>query len=497
MIDPLSIKQDLYALAVVVEPDDINAAWRLRGLGDAVEKPSGPYRAAWTSSDIHQMISADLIVEQYRERQFSQKSGLIGFLELLRNVFIFVPILITWYSISQATDQYNQYFNKLPDNQKTNVPPFLSLWLQGFNGNLPDWLKLSSVASIDALILLGIIILTFVVYFVVNVNRQRQEQAIMNLHTKIVHVLAGAILCLNNKQQPAYITPSDNLDAAARQIENMSQRIIVAFDSFEKRLTAQFNGITNQLTNQFSRIEQEMVKQLQQGSNYLNQLGGTAASVGQLTKDMKDAALLLKDANSELTHGIEGLVGPATDLSKQQQQLLGAVNQSLGLLQENARTMNALGDEQKNWGKELVEALDTLKIETQKSADMIAQFAQFTTQQDQFLSQLEDERGAQSKLAERMNFATQGMEEALRMIHGSTDALRQIAVDTNDLLRLYASLPRSMHKDMHEILNGYAGAAQQIEKGGRDLSESAISIVTASQYLEKVLTDLEKRFAHI
>src|SRR5260370_34153972 len=148
MIDTSSVKGALVTLSKKIESTDYAAAVRLRLVGDAVE--GGPYAKGWGLSDIHKLINRDLIVERYRSQHDSARVWLIELLELARNVFIFVPIIITWLGISQATSKYHELLshclNKCPDQVSQ---PFLYLWEQGFGGRPPHVVTPSKYGLIE------------------------------------------------------------------------------------------------------------------------------------------------------------------------------------------------------------------------------------------------------------------------------------------------------------------------------------------------------------
>ena len=81
------------------------------------------------------------------------------FAERARQVLVLVPILLTWYALYEATRAYSRYIAANPDEVRK---PFLLLWQEGFGGELGSLSPtFSTVAIIDAAIILLIILLTF------------------------------------------------------------------------------------------------------------------------------------------------------------------------------------------------------------------------------------------------------------------------------------------------------------------------------------------------
>src|SRR5437016_5771128 len=109
MIDPNDVKTSLMELANRVRETDPDAAKRLMILGSAVV--GSPYSRIWASSDVYKMINPDIIVDQVRSQRTT--SFIVDMLEWIRNTFIFLPIIVTWYGISQATAAYNELLSEL------------------------------------------------------------------------------------------------------------------------------------------------------------------------------------------------------------------------------------------------------------------------------------------------------------------------------------------------------------------------------------------------
>ncbi len=408
MIDTSSVKDSLVTLAKKIESTDYAAAVRLRLLGDAVE--GGPYAKGWGASDIYKLINPDLIVERYRSQHDSARVWLIELLELARNVFIFVPIIITWLGISQATSKYHellsQCLNKCPDQVSQ---PFLYLWEQGFGGRLPDVLRLSNIGLIDATILAIIFALTFIVTLLSNASNREQDLRAERLHGDLVHAIAGASLCLLDK--PALLAdPSGNLDNVEKRTEAMSRGGLAKFDTLALQMARQFDDLTKQmgtqfadvskqfdriakeLSAQFANIEKEFSGQLQESNKHLITLGQFVGGVNNLSIEMKTAADTLQKANSELSHNLNLLVGPMTSLSKQQQVLLVAANQSVAHLEDAIRKLSDLDTQQKKWVGQFLDTIETLDISMGRMESIVSNIGDFNKHQKISFSQLEREQ---------------------------------------------------------------------------------------------------------
>ena len=137
MIDPKSVESPLLELANEIRNNNSGGARRLDLLAKAIVNGNTNEADTWTSVDIHSVIDPDSIVEQYRRQHTRNK--FIDILEVVRNMLIFGPILVTWLGISQASAAYNELLSELLKSHPDQVSqPFLYLWQQGFGGKLPS-----------------------------------------------------------------------------------------------------------------------------------------------------------------------------------------------------------------------------------------------------------------------------------------------------------------------------------------------------------------------
>jgi hypothetical protein len=78
------------------------------------------------------------------------------YIALIRNVLIFLPVAITWYAIGSATRAFENYL-KTGGESTAN---FLEFWQKG-GGGLGDMWRIGNVATLDFLIILTLILLSF------------------------------------------------------------------------------------------------------------------------------------------------------------------------------------------------------------------------------------------------------------------------------------------------------------------------------------------------
>src|SRR5947209_20180667 len=99
MVNNLSVGQELDKLANLLDSyNEKIAVDRLRSLGASINETS--FLATWTAADIQRVIDPDGIVEWFKGQSLLPRW--LEVLEGFRNALVFAPLLMTWYSISQA-----------------------------------------------------------------------------------------------------------------------------------------------------------------------------------------------------------------------------------------------------------------------------------------------------------------------------------------------------------------------------------------------------------
>jgi hypothetical protein len=78
----------------------------------------------------------------------------------IRNVMVFLPVALTWEAVSKATESFAKFIEA---NNATTVN-FLEFWQNGYDV-LPSFWTISHIATLDFLIILGVIALSLIATF--------------------------------------------------------------------------------------------------------------------------------------------------------------------------------------------------------------------------------------------------------------------------------------------------------------------------------------------
>ncbi|MFE9929511.1 methyl-accepting chemotaxis protein [Streptomyces sp. NPDC005533] len=77
--------------------------------------------------------------------------------EIALGVIVFLPLLITWFGLVQASNAYGELISSDPAQAER---PFLQLWQSGFGGRLPGWLTFGSVATDATVLIAGLLLIS-------------------------------------------------------------------------------------------------------------------------------------------------------------------------------------------------------------------------------------------------------------------------------------------------------------------------------------------------
>jgi len=85
----------------------------------------------------------------------SKLAARVRLITVLRNVLVFAPVALTWVAVGEATKGFQEYISQ----NTTGVANFLDFWQNGYD-ILPSEYRISHVAQLDAIIIIGVIALT-------------------------------------------------------------------------------------------------------------------------------------------------------------------------------------------------------------------------------------------------------------------------------------------------------------------------------------------------
>lgn len=427
---PATIRNRLEYLADDVELSSRSAADRLRDLGAAVD---GEQAAdTWAAADIFQIIDPDTIAEQVRSQSVSDR--FVRFLEVLRNVLVFVPIAVTWLGIWLALESYTAAIQADPALAEQS---FLFLWQQGFGDRL--WLTLSRIAFIDGALLLLVAVLTLIV---LSRNNQKDREA-EQVRAELASVLADAALALTARRSNQSINFAYRFDQAAQELlaELRQERLRVQdlADRKEKEV-----GDLAAFGRDFMTSTQAMLAATQSLQQVPIQVGRILTSLSTAFQQLADQQ---KDQQQEFTQSARQSTG-------QLKQLTDTYRATSVDMQGMGTNLQAMGTNLQVMGADLRDVIqaakNTVAQNAQAVSDMRTTAGDLVAVQTQFLAALAHERGMLEK-------GTQGTQAAVQSLQQIYQALDQSLTNLPPLLQ-------QLSTQQHEFVTALRQAATQFQQ---------------------------------
>lgn len=242
----------------------------------------------------------------------------------IRNVMVFLPVALTWEAVSKATEAFAKF---VESNNATTVN-FLEFWQNGYDV-LPSFWTISHIASLDFMIILGVIALSLIsTYFNSRGSRINKTEL-----SKIEEDRLGIALALK-----MYLYAMREIDKSnvKEGIASSVSALMTATTSLSKS-ARELNSVVTELRagvpviNDFgSRLGKESEKLVLQVGNLNSALSEINSSVtGDLKDAVESATVGLDLANQELsssTHSIRANSRAAESEIKSLQNLIKKVS---------------------------------------------------------------------------------------------------------------------------------------------------------------------------
>ena len=145
---------------------------------------------------------------------------MILIMTIARNALVFLPVALTWFAISKATSAFAVY----TANNTLQVVNFLDFWENGY-GVLSDKWSLSSVATLDFLIILVIIALTISITLVEKRTKRIRDAEISELDEDRIRLAINISSYLFGQQKVTNVTMNQSLAKALRDILNSTESL--------------------------------------------------------------------------------------------------------------------------------------------------------------------------------------------------------------------------------------------------------------------------------
>ncbi|QBD80588.1 hypothetical protein EPA93_33300 [Ktedonosporobacter rubrisoli] len=220
---------------------------------------------------------------------------------------------------------------------------------------------------------------------------------------------------------------AETTQSLSGRFEDISGNVVTELASLVAGISEKYDDMAQQIARRFGLLTNQLQEQLLAGNKYFKQLGNLTSGVVQTAEQMKQAADILQATHSELSLSISELAAPTRELAQQQVSLLDSATASTALLQSTASVMREMSQRQERWGTDLRNMLDTLDLTVERATDLILGVGDYTRRQDALLTQLQQEREAQTELVRQFSTVTQAMQSALTETTTGIGTLRAMA----------------------------------------------------------------------
>ncbi|HEU0001510.1 MAG TPA: hypothetical protein VFQ36_11450 [Ktedonobacteraceae bacterium] len=433
-----------------IERINPSAAKRLFRLSAAVGRAPNSMYDAWSANDIHQMVGAQAITEQMRAKDIPGQG--LRFLEWVRNLLIFLPLVLTWYGISNAVSSYATFVNVVtssPTADKTQLQlPFLYLWQQRFGGYLPDWLTLSRLAFYDFLLLFLLVLLTAIVNVRTHLRTSRKEQEAELLQEELTDALSDAALCLTRPRAAGGGVGGVDISPQLQQLQEEIEKDRLSREQTMQNARALIDPIAPLLQNMINEalhIRQSM------------------DNLGQVQQRSMDS----------LSQVLQNLGGAAQQIVRDQQQMLGIVGQLLTEQKDTSLSVKQLVEDQKTWGQSIEKAVQEFTVIARGLNDLPAAIKLWTSQLEALVNQLGVEHQAQITVTQQTADAAANLRVVFDQVEEVANSLRSISKDFFDVMNMMQGFPDVVNASIGEVARQYNNAAASVAQGGTNLNYAA------------------------
>jgi hypothetical protein len=270
-------------------------------------------------------------------------SGLLRISRLtsfLRNVLVFVPVLLTWLSIGRAVDAFGNYAEWYRKTKDVDLNlQFLQFWqnpdfyLNEANQTLNHFWKIQSVAVFAAFLIFLIIALTFISGALASKGNAENEKAAIKIAKKRIELGLAISNTLHGKRQAnpesigeALAEALNDLTQAARDVNESAARLetvstgVAALNPHIETLNENTQAFVIGTGAQISKSINDLVLSVQ---NLNSAVGGNVTSLfSEAALSIEEASKQLARTNASVEYGTKQL---REDLDAIHQQLQGIV----------------------------------------------------------------------------------------------------------------------------------------------------------------------------
>jgi len=460
-LDSLSDQSEPGDLAQLVHPFDMQGAERLRTLDHDLRQGGTPGR--WSGVDVFRAIDPPSIANAVRNTAF--ESTILAALEVLRNMLVLVPVLLTWWGLRYAADAYAGAMR----NPALHQQSFLLLWQNHFGKPGPfAWTQptLSDIATWDVGVLALILGATLLIHLGLNVVQARREAVARVLERELQHTVWKAA---------GTLAQATTLPAAVLEFRAASQNLLDELAGYNQQIAV------------LAEARQIEVDGLLRFGQELRQ------TIGGLNGFHQDVAAMLAGARTIATTLSDQLAG----LTSQQNVLAASLRTVGAQMSLHNQAYGTASDHLASTGRLLADAAEQNVVAI---ADVGRQVAQFSADFADLRDHLTHEHGAMEAALRALADATGTMARA----RGSADLVVREPRRETEHAETVAPQLAAVQAQLQEMtsaltvgarsLAGSLGAADaRVSGSSTSFERSAAALSAATQNLSTTLGGVQHR----
>lgn len=441
------LSEELAGMAESIREVDPRAADRLTDLSRSLHDEQG--RLYWSDVDLRRAFNTERIAHSWAvKKEGGYISGMIEVASRLRNVMVLLPLGLTWFAFYEASKAYSEYLSEHPEESGT---PMLVLWERGFGGNLGILGRFSTVALIDVMIIVGIILLTF---YSDGRRDQRDDDIALTagkFQADLDNALGAATVVLSPDRANRTAMLAQNVERLAMRFDRNSQELLTRLQVEHDRLEM----VANRREKEFADF-----------GVFASGMRAGAEETHRLLIDMRQVSLALQDSLEDLTSEV-GISGD------QQRTLLEAVNNLERLTASGIQSDQAVTRQLSDAAANLAEAADRALAGSEAAAqagriagEAVRSVAEIALQLGESQNRVEDalanEADTNSRLAETLRASLSGIADNTQQVSELSSVLSHLRDSLMHMTNQHQSDIDAVLRQLEDVSQSLQNLADQL-----------------------------------
>lgn len=244
----------------------------------------------------------------------------------IRNVMVFLPVAITWEAVSKATEAFAKF---VETNNATTVN-FLEFWQNGYDV-LPSFWTISHIASLDFLIILGVIALSLISTYFNSRGSRINKTELSTIEEDRLEIALALKMYLYAMREIDKSNIKEGVASSVSALMAATASLSKSARELNSTVTELRAGVPaiNEFGNKLGKESEKLVLQVGNLTNALSEINSSIT--GELKEAVESATVGLDLANQELissTHSIRANSKAAETEIKSLQSLIKKVSRS-------------------------------------------------------------------------------------------------------------------------------------------------------------------------